>query len=275
MTAKKLYRKFWENGYVVIPNFLTKKEINKIFFQLNDIINQSLQGQTEKILKLNNIDQKYLYLKKKDPKLKSHFYDLTRCCDSFVTLAGSKKLLKYAKLFSNSKTIFVEGWQVRADHRSERLNLPEHQELNQLSKDVFTCWIPLVDVEKKSGGLYFRPKTHKLGHVKYKNANLNLYAIKYKNADLSATAACKKRAKILEKLFNQPRFKKFKSIDAKLKAGDAVMFHTFLFHGTHPNLINRMRWSFVARYNSIKNAPYLKDKHAPFRVPYDADYNLI
>ena len=263
MTAKKLYRKFWENGYVVIPNFLTKKEINKIFFQLNDIINQSLQGQTEKILKLNNIDQKYLYLKKKNPKLKSHFYDLTRCCDSLISLAGSKKLLKYAKLFSNSKTVFVEGWQVRTDHRNERLNLPEHQELNQLSKDVFTCWIPLVNVEKKSGGLYFRPKTHKLGHVKYKNANL------------SATAAGKKRTKILKKFFNQPELKKFKSIDAKLKAGDAVMFHTFLFHGTHPNLSNRIRWSYITRYNSIKNNPYLKDKHAPFRIPYNTDYNLI
>jgi len=263
MLTKKLYREFWENGYVVIPNLLLKKEINEIFFQLNDMINQSLQGQKDKILKLNNIDQKYLYLKKNNPKLKSHFYDLTRCCDSFVTLAGSKKLLKYAKFFLNSKTIFVSGWQIRADHPKERLNLPEHQELNQLSKDVVTCWIPLVDVEKKSGGLYFRPKSHKLGHVKYKNSNL------------SATTAGKERAKILEKLFNQPELKKFKSIDAKLKAGDAVMFHTFLFHGTHPNLINRIRWSYITRYNSIKSAPYLKDKHAPFNISYDTDYNLI
>ena len=50
MTTKELYRKFWENGYVIIPNFLIKKEINKIFFQLNDMINQSLQGQTDKMI---------------------------------------------------------------------------------------------------------------------------------------------------------------------------------------------------------------------------------
>lgn len=260
---EKLYREFWENGYVVIKNFLTKKEINKIFFQLNDIIDQSLQGQKDKVLKLNNIDQKYLYLKKNNPKLKSHFYDLVQNCDSFITFAGSKKLLKYAKLFSNSKTVLVEGWQVRIDHRNDRTNLPEHQELNQISKDVFTCWVPLVDVEKKSGGLYFRAKSHKLGHVRYKNFHL------------SATEAGKKRTKILKKVFNQPKYKKFKSVDAKLKAGDAVMFHTFLFHGTHPNLINRIMWTAIVRCNSIKSAPYLRDKHAPFKVPYDADYNLI
>lgn len=262
MNNKKLYKKFWENGYVIIPNFLKKKDKNKIFFQLNDIINYSI-GKKNKISKSRDIDKKYLYLKKKNPKLKSHFYDLTKYCDVLVGLAGLDKFLKYAKLFLNSKTVFIDTPQVRIDHPQEKLSLPQHQELNQISKDVITFWIPLVNINKKTGGLYFRPKTHTLGHVKYKNSHL------------SATEGGTKRMKIIENLFNKKKFKKFYSIAPKLNAGDAVIFHSFVFHGTHPNSTKKIRWTYITRYNSIKSAPYLKNNNASFRIPYEKDYNSI
>lgn len=261
MKNKKLYQKFWKNGYIIIPNFLMKKDINKIFFQLNDIIKISTKGKKNK--SLDSLDKKYLYLKKNNPKLKSHFYDLTKYCDSLIDIAGSNKFLKYAKLFLNSKTVFVDTPQIRIDHTKENLSLPEHQELNQISKDVITFWIPLVNINKKTGGLHFRPKTHKLGHVKYKNSHL------------SAEEAGKKRLKIIENLFNKKKYKKFKLIVPKLNAGDAVIFHTFIFHGTHLNLSKNIRWTYISRYNSIKNAPYLKNKNAKLRIPYNADYNRI
>ena len=44
MNTKKLYQKFWENGYVIVPNFLKKKEIYQIFFQLNDLLNIAIGG---------------------------------------------------------------------------------------------------------------------------------------------------------------------------------------------------------------------------------------
>ena len=93
---------------------------------------------------------------------------MTKYCDSLVRLAGSKKFLDHAKTILKTKTAFIDTPQVRIDHPKENLNLPQHQELNQLSKDVITFWIPLVNINKKTGGIFFRPKTHKLGHVKYK-----------------------------------------------------------------------------------------------------------
>ena len=262
MNTKKLYQKFWENGYVIVPNFLKKKEINQIFFQLNDLLNIAIGGKKNRLINLNNINRRYLYLKNKNPKLKSHFYDLTQYSDKIVNLAGSDKFLKYAKLFLDSKTTFIEAPQVRIDHPKEKLNLPEHQELNLYSKDVITIWVPLVKTSKINGGIYLRPKTHKLGHVKYEGSHI------------PAGDAGNKRSKILENLFNKKKFRKFKSISPKLKAGDALMFHSFIFHGTHPNLTNKIRWTYISRYNSIKNAPYLKDKNAPLNIPYGADYNF-
>ena len=54
----------------------------------------------------------------KNPKLKSHFYDLTDC-DSLVKMAGSKKILDLSKNLLKSNTVFVDNPQVRIDHPKE------------------------------------------------------------------------------------------------------------------------------------------------------------
>jgi|TARA_B110000971_G_C19906352_1_gene452438 ectoine hydroxylase-related dioxygenase (phytanoyl-CoA dioxygenase family) len=262
MNKSKVYKDFWNNGYIIIKNFISKKDIQLIFNQVNDLVDISL-SEKNKSNKNYSLDKKYLKLKKINPKLKSHLYDLTKYCDSLVGLAGSKKFLDYAKTILNSKTAFIDTPQVRIDHPKEKLNLPQHQELNQLSKDVITFWIPLVNINKKTGGIFFRPKTHKLGHVKYKNSNM------------SATEAGANRQKIIDKLFKNKDLKKYKSFTPSIKAGDAIIFHSFIFHGTKANKTNKIRWTYISRYNSINNAPYLKKESASLRIPYDADYNLI
>ena len=262
MNKKKLYKQFWDNGYLILKNFISKKDIKSIYNQIDDLANISLNSK-KKLKKNLSLDEKYLKLKKFNPKLKSHLYDLTKYCDSLVRLAGSKKFLNHAKMILKTNTAFIDTPQVRIDHPKENLNLPQHQELNQLSKDVITFWIPLVNINKKTGGIFFRPKTHKLGHVKYKNSNM------------SATDAGPERQKIIDKLFQNKRLKKYKSITPSLNAGDAIIFHSFIFHGTHANITDKIRWTYIARYNSIKTAPYLKKENTKLRIPYTAYYNLI
>ena len=262
MHKKKLYKEFWDNGYLIIKNFISKKDIKLIYNQINDLADISL-GSNKKLKKKISLDEKYLTLKKENPKLKSHLYDLTKYCDSLVRLAGSKKFLDYAKVILNSNTAFIDSPQVRIDHPKEKLNLPQHQELNQFSKDVITFWVPLVNINKKTGGISFRPKTHKLGHVKYKNSNM------------SATDAGPERQEIVDKLFKNKNLRKFKSIAPSLNAGDAVIFHSFIFHGTRANSNNKIRWTYISRYNSIKTTPYLKEENASLKISYKANYNLI
>ena len=194
MNKKKLYKKFWDNGYLILKNFISKKDIKSIYAQINDLADIALNSE-KKFKKNLSLDEKYLKLKKLNPNLKSHLYDLTKYCDSLVRLAGSKKFLDHAKTILKTKTAFIDTPQVRIDHPKENLNLPQHQELNQLSKDVITFWIPLVNINKKTGGIFFRPKTHKLGHVKYKNS------------DMSATDAGPERQKIIDKLFQNKKLK--------------------------------------------------------------------
>ena len=42
MRKENLYKNFWKNGYVILKNYISKKEINKIFNQINDLTNISL-----------------------------------------------------------------------------------------------------------------------------------------------------------------------------------------------------------------------------------------
>lgn len=263
MNNQSIINKFNKNGYVILPKFLSGKDIKNIYFQLEQLINISLEKYPRKS-KIKTLDEKYIYLKKINPKLKSHFYDLTKFVDEIINLAGSKKFVNIAKLLLKSKTVLVDSPQIRIDHRTDAYWYPQHQELNQISKDVITFWIPLVNLDKSFGGLYIRPKTHALGHLPYKGS------------DLSGKEAGVSRQKIIEKLFSKPNLKNFKSIQPKVKAGDAVVFHPFLFHGTNPNKkTKKIRWTYIARYNSIEKSPYLKDGDAKIRIPYSSDYNLI
>tara|TARA_Y100000590_G_scaffold13002_1_gene15799 strand:- start:4032 stop:4826 length:795 start_codon:yes stop_codon:yes gene_type:complete len=264
MHIKDISKKFKKDGFVVIPNFLDKSKLNKIFSQLNELIDVPINSINTKIRRKLTLDEKYLFLQKKNPKLKSHFYDTIRFIDSINEISNSKKITDIVKKLLNEKTMFVGTSQIRIDHMNDAYWLPQHQELGQMSTKLVLFWMPLVNLNKKIGGLFIRPKTHKLGFVPYKNSNKE------------GRQAGPERQKIVDKLFNKPKFSKYKSKFIKLNAGDAVIFNNWLFHGTLPNQDKKkVRWVYVVRFNSIKKTPYLKDGKSPMTIPYTANYKSL
>ncbi len=264
MNTKTICKNFEKNGFVVLPNFLSKTQIKKIFFQLNQLIDVSLDTIDPSLKTKLNLDEKYLFLKKKNPTLKSHFYQTITFLDSINTISNSEKITKIVKNILKEKTVFVGSSQVRVDHSDDPYYLPQHQELGQMSTKLVLFYMPLVNLNKKTGGLYIRPKTHELGFVPYKGYNKE------------ARAAGHGRQKIIDKLFSKPNLSKYKSQYIKLNAGDAVIFHNYLFHGTLPNLNKKKaRWVYLVRFNSINKTPFIKDAESSLSIPYTADYNLL
>ena len=264
MNIKNICRNFEKDGFVVLPKFLNKSKIKKIFSQLNELINVSIDSINPRLKKKLTLDEKYLVLQRKNPNLKSHFYDTIRFIDSINEISNSKKITDIAKKLLNEKTMFVGTSQIRIDHKNDAYWLPQHQELGQMSTKLVLFWMPLVNLNKNLGGLYIRPKTHKLGFVSYKNCNKE------------GRAAGPGRQKIVDKLFSKPNLCKYKSRYVKLNAGDAVIFNNWLFHGTLPNFNKKkVRWVYVVRFNSIKKTPYLKDSKNTMTIPYTANYNLL
>ena len=263
--TKNLVKKFEENGYVIIPKFLQNREINQIFTELHNVINVCLESvDLGKYIDSKDLSKKYEILLKKSPKLKSHFYDMISYTEEVNILASSKKFTNLAKALLKEEKIFTNEKQIRIDHIKDSYHLAQHQELGQMSNKLAIFWIPLVDLKNNIGGLYLRPKTHKLGHLIYKNSNLE-----GKKAGL-------KRKYIIEKLFKKPHLRKYKNFYPKLKAGDAVIFHNYIFHGTMPNKNQKnARWVYITRYNSINKTQYLKNENSSINISYDADYNNL
>ena len=63
-------------------------------------------------------------------------------------------------------------------------------------------------------------------------------------------------------------------VDAPLNAGDALIFHDCLLHGSHPNLSGRDRWSFIPTYRNADLADpstvWSTSKHI---APCDPNHN--
>ena len=79
----KQVKKFNENGFIIYKSLLSRKEIEKIFSQLNLLLNTILIHNNIKFKKNFSIEKKYFLLKKKKKILKSKFYDCIRILDSF------------------------------------------------------------------------------------------------------------------------------------------------------------------------------------------------
>jgi len=138
--------------------------------------------------------------------------------------------------------IYPSGTGIRMDHPGEDTYLsPWHQEYpyNLTSDNAVTLWLPLVDVDEANGCLRLAPRTQRLGALPVRvrdalNARRNanealeidgLEAILARHAELAVPA----------------------------RAGDALVFHTFLLHRSQPNRSDATRWTLQARYFDFLN----------------------
>ena len=135
--------------------------------------------------------------------------------------------------------------QIRIDDSSNDRLLPFHQELyGQISKDCLTAWCPLENVNIQNGAIQFIPGTHlsEIEHQFYPEIN-NYHGIS-KNYHIDT-----------ENIHY-----------AEIKAGDALIFHPLLVHGSTPNKTSKVRYTLVSRFNPIDKIPYLENENEPLFI---------
>jgi len=270
---KKHLSNFEDNGFVVIKKLLSKKDINSIFNQLNNTLSVILKFNKIKFKEKISLDDKYFLLSKKIPTLKSHFYDSIKMLDSLNSLVFSKRVLEIVKKLLNRKAVLVFAQRLRLDHKNDSHNLPLHQELNGISNNCAVIWCPLIKVSKKTGSLCLIPGSHKFGHLIYKSSNIAAEKHKIGLVDkiIKGDEKTNYGNDLVKQLFNK------KNISfPKLNPGDAVIFRTFLFHGSTPYVGKGIRWTFVSHFHPLDKTPYILDKNSKYmNIPYEADYNKI
>ena len=105
---KKLINNFklnlLENGYVVIKNLFIKSEVKDLLNSFEENIDYCNKTFNENKVLLNNIDQKYFYLKKRDNLLRSRSYDISKYHPALFQWQ-QKKIIKNYKI-NISRNIF-------------------------------------------------------------------------------------------------------------------------------------------------------------------------
>lgn len=242
MTYSSLAQKFHEEGYVILPAVLSEKDISQIFSQIDFLLSRALELKGDKDFQLGDASEKYLRLKERYPNQKSRAYDLMKHLDAVRYVANKVELTAVIRELTETP-VLVDHTLVRIDDFSNDRVRPLHQEgLGQISLFSLTAWIPLVDVDLDTGTIKFVPGTHKQDYVEHR-----FYEEMggYHGVVEKFLEAVKPEAGIM-------------------KAGDALIFHPCLFHGSYPMRVDKgLRWTLISRYNSLKDIPYLESESAP------------
>ena len=237
---------FNENGFIVVPQLVSKEQIQTLFKHIENLLDETLALTNIHINQDASIDEKYLKLKEERSTIKAHLYDLTSHLHFLWTIYSSENIVNLVKQLLNCDTVLMDIMTLRIDDDADDRLVPIHQELGQISTMHITVWIPMVDVTEETGGLCYFPKSHKQGEVsaeRYPEVN-NLYGVAKELIDTS------------------------KMEHINFKAGDGLLFHPCLFHGSTSNKVKRIRWTMVCRFNNLHDIPYLQHDNAPYRTPF-------
>ena len=240
---------FWrENGYVVLENILPPDWLDKLWAEVEDVIDENEKyNATALVHQFNN--QKPTPLKNVPKELLKGIG--SRINDYHNISVGAKKVMGHRhistflkaalspKLTAFQSLIFKYSSQqgTHQDFPWVRSNIASH---------LAAAWIPLEDVHPDSGPLFYYPGSHKMPKFDFGHTG-HLYKEKVS-------------------LFNAAQFEKYlvdtcqkEGHERKvllIKKGDVLIWHGALAHGGSPIKDSaRTRKSFVCHYSTADSYP--------------------
>ncbi len=222
---KENYRK---DGYLIVPGFISKAEVEKLYgiavaddvllnhgFDLND----NSGKKTRLSLWYTPGDDAYGLLTRSRRMVEA--VDMLMEGDSAVCHFHSKLMQKEPRVGG--------AWEWHQDYgywyKNEFL----------FPGQMMSVMIAITEATKENGCLEVIKGSHNMGRVEHGFAGEQVGASQ-RFVDL-----------VLQHL---------EHIYVTLQAGDALFFHSNLLHRSGPNLSNRPRWSLISCYNRQSNVPY-------------------
>jgi ectoine hydroxylase-related dioxygenase (phytanoyl-CoA dioxygenase family) len=256
---------FKENGYLIVDNVFSKKDLDTVKKALQDmiffLIKKAIKDNPDRkndleacigdefsrgIKVLEEIDHKYILEFYDSLSVKSNPY--------IASLSYSSEVLEVVNILlekPNRNPLFVTSGSSVFAMPNDDLHTPNkwHTDIFYSIKDseYIQIWAPLIeDTNKELGALHIMPKSHKVpfqGQVKdtsRTDSNVHRYV---GSGDLLG----KYEDKIVE-----------------MKLGQVVFFDKHLFHRGGNNITDRVRLSLVGVYHSMENPDF---KPYPFNHP--------
>ena len=220
MSYKNSIKNYNMNGFVVLKNVFSQKDIKKI---LQDLEN------TKQLLKKTK-DRKFFH-KTKDGKINT-----IHNVQEFYKENKIKNLIKKNKLSKCLKSILGNSYQIRnieffLKPKKTGMPSPFHQDnfyWNIENAQALNVWIALTKSNKNNGGLCYLKNSHALGTIKHQ-------------ISFAKGSSQKIPIKVLNKL-------KFKRIFPILSEGDCLIHHPEVIHGSFSNKSNFDRSGVVVSF---------------------------
>jgi len=226
---------FFENGYVVLPRHLSTEDVAEIRNDVRAVLTEAYRASGETMP--DDTDQGYLDLKNTNPDLKGRAYDVMGSLQCVRHAFAHPHLSAVAREILGSPAV-LDHTQVRIDDKANDRLLPMHQEMNQMSLRNTTVWIPLQDTESQNeGGLRIIPGSHKKGFLPHR-----LYGAPHNYHGVQ-----------------EDQFNADDELRLVMNAGDALIFHPLLIHGSVPDQSTNIRWTIVGRLNGLNTLRYLQE----------------
>lgn len=234
---------FRENGFLHVPNFFEKNEIEQIRREAKEVFLiqmynlgfiDSMDISEEEFEKnLMRFFQQHLDRFINCGKQAQHLISLHRLgVDQRLVKTLNRLGLSFPNIctrpvmFFNSRHLAKKEvyWKVFA-----------HQDWRSMqgSLDSIVVWIPLIDIDKSLGALEVVPGSHKLGLL-----------------DSEITDSF---GKISDQSLTDLEF-----VPLEVSQGDAVFFSAFLIHQSGNNVTDSIRWSCHFRFNNLNETTFIQ-----------------
>lgn len=238
LLADEEVKSFHKDGYVIVPGFFSKAEIDKLYgIAVGDtVIHQhavDLNDQTGKKTKLT------LWFKPGE--------------DVYSLLLRSNRMVNsVAKLLDSDSPICHFHTKLMQKEPKVGGAWEWHQDYGYWYKNQFlfpdqlvSVMIALTEANKANGCLQVIKGSHKLGRVNHGFAGEQV------GADM---------------VMVEHALKTMEHVYVEIQAGDALFFHSNLLHRSEANISDKPRWSIISCYNSLSNPAY-NDESTSWREP--------
>jgi ectoine hydroxylase-related dioxygenase (phytanoyl-CoA dioxygenase family) len=247
---KNITEEFNNDGYTVIRNLLSEKDLSKIHSFLIKSYSHLFHFPNALSLleKINNCEVLNTKIKTRIDNLLPYVNEIAlnkpQIMEIFAKALNIENLqnLKLSEFCDfrmnvplNSKLRNPTGW--HQDIQTDYCYFP-----NQLSYPSATCWIAVSDSNEQNS-IQIIPKSH---------LNRKIYYQDYRNLNFDPM-----------NLKNSLDWQMPKTIEAK--CGDAIIFDQFLWHRTNPNHSSKTRFSIDVRFLDLGTST----------PPFDADFRLL
>ncbi len=231
---------FHQDGYVIVPGFFSKAEINKLYgIAIGDTVihqhavdlNDQAGKKTKLTLWFNPGDDVYSMM------LRSN-----RMVNSVVKLLDSDSPVCHFHTKLMQKEPKVGGaWEWHQDYGywyKNQFLFPDQ---------LVSVMIALSEANKANGCLQVIKGSHKLGRVNHGFAGEQV------GADM---------------VMVEHALKTMEHVYVEIQPGDALFFHSNLLHRSEANTSDKPRWSIISCYNSLSNPAY-NDESTSWREPVE------